>query len=71
MISSDGSFIQYNHSGKCFINVCNTYKPNENKNFANVVSTSLYRMYFNVYSVNLKENKRNLEIPCKSYSSCL
>ena len=24
---------------------------------------TLYRMYFNVFSVNLKENKRNLEIP--------
>ena len=29
---------------------------------------TLYSIYFNVSSVNLKEKKRNLEIPCISYA---
>ena len=36
-----------------------------------MVLITLYSMYFNVSSVNLKENKRNIEIPRISNSCCL
>ena len=38
---------------------------------AYVVWITLYSMYFNVSSTNLKEKKRNLEIQHTSYLSCL